>query len=129
MRISFLKDLGLFAAQLVFVPLSVITLISESRHELVGLGDDLFTMTLLWSALLVSGFFTFAAKNIPDPGRLTVAGIIFLIVVFCLTIPITLGFAAMTFVTFAAGGPEVLFVLWKGIMFFGFVCFWFQSNA
>lgn len=128
MHYSLFKDFGFLVAQLAFVPLSIITLISESRHELVGLGDDLFTMTLLWSALLVSGFFTFAAKNIPAPGRLTVAGIIILMIVFCLTIPITLGFAAMAIVTFAVGGPEILFILWKGILFFGFVSLWFNSN-
>lgn len=127
MHNSLLKDFGLLVAQLAFVPLSIITLISESRHELAGLGDGPLTMLCLWSALLVSAYFTLAAKNISHPGRLTYAGTIFLLILFCLSIPIIFGFAAMTLVTFAAGGPEILLILWKGILFFGFVWFWFNS--
>ncbi|MEO9684088.1 MAG: hypothetical protein ABJF86_12220 [Tateyamaria sp.] len=125
---SFIQDFGLLLCQLAFIPLSIITLIPESRFELANLGMDLMTSSALWSALIVSGFFTLAAKNMPEPGPLASAGVIFLVICFCLTIPLTLGFAAMTLVTVAVGGPGVLLVLWKGILFFGFVWIWFHSD-
>ncbi len=127
-NLSFIQDFGLLVCQLAFIPLSIITLIPESRYELAGLDMGLMTSSALWAALIVSGFFTLAAKNMPEPGPFASAGIIFLVVCFCLTIPVTLGFAAMALVTIAVGGPDVLPVLWKGILFFGFVWFWFHSD-
>ena len=124
----FLLDLGMCLANLAFYPLSYFALIPEVRRDLLGLGEGLLIDGPLYSALFVSAFATLASARGRNHGPLARAGIFFNLIVFCLLLPIVFGFAWMTFVTFALGGPEVLLILWEGILYFGFLAFCFLGD-
>ena len=127
-RTTFLADLGMCLANFAFFPLSYFTLFPEVRRDLLGIGEGLLIDGPMHVALLVSGWATLRLAKGRKYGRLAYAGIMFNAVVFCLLYPIVFGFAAMTFVTFAVGGPEVLLILWKGILYFGFLAYCFLGD-
>ena len=124
----FLLDLGMFLANLAFFPLSYFTLFTEVRRDLLGLGEGLLIDGPLHVALFASAFATLACARGRNRGPLASVGIAFNAVVFCLLVPVVTGFAAMTFVTFALGGPEVLLILWKGVVYFWFLTYCFLGN-
>lgn len=137
---SFLEDLGLFIAQVAFVPLAALTLFPDIRQEALEhydfseimitlFGNNLITDAVFWILLIVSGFLTYGVAVGSPEGKLTSYGTIFLVLLFILGLPLTLGFAAMAFVTFAVGGPGVLPLMWKGLLFFGFAWLWFNAGS
>ena len=127
-RPTFLADLGMCLANFAFYPLSYFTLFPEVRRDLLGLGEGLMIDGPLHIALFVSGWATMVLAKGREHGPLAHAGIMFNAVVFCLLYPIVYGFAAMTLVAFAVGGPEVLLILWKGVLYFGFLAHCFLGN-
>lgn len=124
----FLADLGMCLANFAFYPLSYFTLFPEVRRDLLGLGEGILIDGPLHVALFVSAWAMMVLARGREHGPLAHAGIMFNAVVFCLLYPIVYGFAAMTLVTFAVGGPEVLLILWKGVLYFGFLAYCFLGS-
>lgn len=121
-------DLGMCLANLAFFPLSYFAIIPEVRRDILGLGEGLLIDGPLYLGLFVSAFATLVSARGRRRGPLARAGIVFNVVVFCLLLPIVIGFTAMAFVTFALGGPKILVILWEGIVYFGFLWYCFLGN-
>lgn len=123
---NFVKDLGLFLAQVALAPLAIITLIPESRVELAGLGVDFTTSAVLWVLLIACSVTAMLVSKMSNPGRLARYGMSFLAILFAITVPVSMGFTALIFVSFAVGGPEALLIFSKAIGVLAFIYFWFK---
>lgn len=128
-KTPFLEDLLLCVGQLAFFPLSYFTLLPEIRLDLLGLGQSMMIEVVLWLLLIASSYCMIAFRLSASAGPLSRYAFIAVLLLFVITIPITLGFAAMSVVGFAVGGFDYLYYFWKPVLFFGFLWFWFTVDV
>ncbi len=110
-------ELGIFLAHAAFYPLAFFALVPKASEVLVGSDMSLIALPfLVLSALIVA-----ATKGIADGGPLVRYGVVIMMLGIIVMVPAMMGFVVLAVTMFAVAGLAAFSIIWKGILFFGFM--------
>ena len=116
-------ELGILAAHVAFYPMAFFAALPEASKVLVGTDLSLVAMVLF----VVSAVIVAATKNYPSGGALVQLGVGIMSLGLVVLVPAMLGFVALALMMLSVAGVAALAIIWKGIVFFGFM-FWYLNN-
>ena len=124
-----LKDLIMFIGHLAFYPMSYLTLVLQPHVYTTTFGWNPAIAAVLWTGLIASAYLVLAGAREACPGPLTSLGGILIMLGFACLVPMIFGFAAFSATVFLMGGFHGLWVISKGILFFGFLWYYFTVTT
>ena len=120
---NMLVEVGILAAHAAFYPLAFFAALPEASKILVG--SDLSFVAMFF--LVLFAVIVAATKNYTNGGALAQLGVGIMSIGLILLVPAMLGFVALALIMFSVAGMAAMAIIWKGIVFFGFM-FWYLNN-